>query len=246
MALPAASSTAGTCSIPSSAGRRVRVRGRGAARSMRGSHVGDGSARVRVVDAVILVGGEGTRLRPLTLARPKSMLPLVDRPFLAYLFQQLAAAGVTRVILSCGYLPDAIQGRFGERHLTACASSTPSSRAARHRRRDPLRGRRPGDRGVPGAERRRALRLRPRQPRGAPSRHRRPGHDRPHPGRGSEPLRARAHAADGSVLGFLEKPRPEEIDTNLINAGAYVLEPEVLDAIADDRRVTSSARSSRR
>jgi mannose-1-phosphate guanylyltransferase len=39
------------------------------------------------------------------------------------------------------------------------------------------------------------------------------------------------------VLGFLEKPKPEEIDTNLINAGAYVLEPDVLDAIAPDRRV---------
>ena len=40
-------------------------------------------------------------------------------------------------------------------------------------------------------------------------------------------------AADGSVLGFLEKPKPEEIDTNLINAGAYVLEP---DGARRDRR----------
>src|SRR4051812_50088660 len=65
------------------------------------------------MDAVILVGGEGTRLRPLTLAQPKSMLPLVDRPFLAYPFAQLRRAGADRVILSCGYLPEAIQAPFG-------------------------------------------------------------------------------------------------------------------------------------
>ena len=61
------------------------------------------------MDAVVLVGGEGTRLRPLTLERPKPVLPLLGRPLLAYVLERLAAAGVTRVIFGCGYLPDPIQ-----------------------------------------------------------------------------------------------------------------------------------------
>ena len=46
------------------------------------------------------------------------------------------------------------------------------------------------------------------------------------------------HSDDGRVLSFLEKPRPEEIDTNLINAGMYVLEPDVLDLIPPGRPVS--------
>jgi mannose-1-phosphate guanylyltransferase len=64
--------------------------------------------------AVVLVGGEGTRLRPLTLDRPKSMLPIAGRPFLLHFLDRLGAAGVERVILSCGYLPDAIQRVLGD------------------------------------------------------------------------------------------------------------------------------------
>ena len=64
--------------------------------------------------AVILVGGEGTRLRPLTLDRPKAMLPIGGRPFLAHMLERLAVAGVTRVVFSCGYLPDPIVAGFGD------------------------------------------------------------------------------------------------------------------------------------
>jgi NDP-sugar pyrophosphorylase family protein len=73
------------------------------------------------VIAVVLVGGQGTRLRPLTFHTPKPMLPLVDRPLLAYLFDQLQRAGVTRVILSCGYLPDPIRRHFGDGSGTGLA-----------------------------------------------------------------------------------------------------------------------------
>jgi NDP-sugar pyrophosphorylase family protein len=66
------------------------------------------------VIAVILVGGEGTRLRPLTLDRPKAMLPIGGRPFLAHMLERLAAAGVKRVVFSCGYLPDPIVAGFGD------------------------------------------------------------------------------------------------------------------------------------
>jgi mannose-1-phosphate guanylyltransferase len=66
------------------------------------------------VIAVILVGGEGTRLRPLTLDRPKAMLPICGRPFLAHMLERLATAGVKRVVFSCGYLPDPIVAGFGD------------------------------------------------------------------------------------------------------------------------------------
>ncbi len=52
--------------------------------------------------AVLLIGGFGTRLRPLTLARPKALLPVLNRPFLAYQLELLAEAGVTDVMLACG------------------------------------------------------------------------------------------------------------------------------------------------
>ena len=66
--------------------------------------------------AVILVGGLGTRLRPLTDLTRKDMLPLVDRPQLAYTFEHLRRFGVTRAIVSCGYLPTQIQEHFGDRY----------------------------------------------------------------------------------------------------------------------------------
>ena len=66
--------------------------------------------------AVILVGGQGTRLRPLTDRTRKDMLPLVDRPLLAFTFEHLARHGVERGVVSCGHLPDQIAATFGERY----------------------------------------------------------------------------------------------------------------------------------
>lgn len=63
--------------------------------------------------AVVLVGGEGTRLRPLTLDEPKPVLPIGGVPFVSLLLDRLAAAGVTKVILSCGYLPDRLRAGIG-------------------------------------------------------------------------------------------------------------------------------------
>jgi len=61
------------------------------------------------VQAIVLVGGEGTRLQPLTLTVPKPALTLVDRPFLAYMIEWLAGHGVTEVVLACGFLPDVLR-----------------------------------------------------------------------------------------------------------------------------------------
>jgi mannose-1-phosphate guanylyltransferase len=61
------------------------------------------------VQAIVLVGGEGTRLRPLTEAVPKPALTLVDRPFLAYMIEWLAGHGVSEIVLACGFLPDVLR-----------------------------------------------------------------------------------------------------------------------------------------
>ena len=61
------------------------------------------------MQAIVLVGGEGTRLRPLTETVPKPALTLVDRPFLAYMIEWLAGHGVSEVILACGFLPDVLR-----------------------------------------------------------------------------------------------------------------------------------------
>src|SRR5207247_3528937 len=66
--------------------------------------------------AVILVGGQGTRLRPLTDRTRKDMLALVDRPLLAYTLEHLARHSVDHAIVSCGYLPDQIGSAFGDRY----------------------------------------------------------------------------------------------------------------------------------
>ncbi len=61
------------------------------------------------MQAIVLVGGEGTRLRPLTASVPKPALTLVDRPFLAHMIEWLAGHGVTEVVLACGFLPDVLR-----------------------------------------------------------------------------------------------------------------------------------------
>jgi mannose-1-phosphate guanylyltransferase len=66
------------------------------------------------VQAIVLVGGEGTRLRPLTDEVPKPALTLVDRPFLAYLVEWLGGHGVSEAVLACGFLPDQLQEALGE------------------------------------------------------------------------------------------------------------------------------------
>ena len=66
------------------------------------------------MQAIVLVGGEGTRLRPLTDDVPKPALTLVDRPFLAYMVEWLASHGVEEVVLACGFLPDVLREALGE------------------------------------------------------------------------------------------------------------------------------------
>ena len=63
--------------------------------------------------AVILAGGEGTRLRPLTCNVPKPMVPILNRPFLEHMLSHLSGHGVEHAILTMWYLPDVIRSHFG-------------------------------------------------------------------------------------------------------------------------------------
>jgi NDP-sugar pyrophosphorylase family protein len=69
---------------------------------------------VSIRQAVILAGGEGVRLRPLTLDVPKPMVPVNNRPFLEYLVDMLRDNGITELVLLLGYLPDIVIKHFGD------------------------------------------------------------------------------------------------------------------------------------
>ncbi len=64
--------------------------------------------------AVVMAGGEGSRLRPLTLSRPKPMLPVVNRPVLGHILHLLKTHGIHDVVMTLQYLPSQIQDYFGD------------------------------------------------------------------------------------------------------------------------------------
>jgi mannose-1-phosphate guanylyltransferase len=66
------------------------------------------------VQALVLAGGEGTRLRPLTLTTPKPVMPLAGRPFLSFMLDWAHSHGVDEVILSCGFMSDAVKSVLGD------------------------------------------------------------------------------------------------------------------------------------
>ena len=66
------------------------------------------------MQALVLAGGEGTRLRPLTYTTPKPVMPLAGRPFLSFMLDWRARHGVDEVILSCGFLSDAVERVLGD------------------------------------------------------------------------------------------------------------------------------------
>ena len=68
------------------------------------------------MQAVVLAGGEGTRLRPLTTTVPKPVLPLAGRPFLTFMLDWLARHGVDDALLSCGYKWEEVARVLGDDH----------------------------------------------------------------------------------------------------------------------------------
>ena len=87
-----------------------------------------------VMKAVVLVGGEGTRLRPLTLTAPKQMLPIVGVPMIERVLGHLASHGVDEAVLSLGYLPDAFTEAYPEGTGRRAPHVRRRARAPRHRR----------------------------------------------------------------------------------------------------------------
>jgi len=184
--------------------------------------------------AILLAGGQGTRLRPLTLNTPKPVVPIFDRPFLTYqidLVKQVPE--IDEVVLSLNYQPEAIAAVFGDGdalgiRIRYVVEPEPLGTAG---------GIKFASRGLDGPivvfngdvltsiDLGAVIRLhRERQARATivltPV---------------DNPSAFGLVETDGrqNIKRFLEKPKPDEITTNRINAGIYVLEPETFDRIPD-------------
>jgi mannose-1-phosphate guanylyltransferase len=190
--------------------------------------------------AVVLVGGFGTRLRPLTYSLPKQMLPILDRPMIEHVIEHLGAHGVTEAVLSLGYKPDAFVHAYPngtcagvELHYavepepldTAGAIRFAAEHAGITERFVVVNGDVLTDLDVTalmafhderGAEGTIAL----------------------HPVDDPSAFGVVPTEPDGRVIAFVEKPPRDEAPTNLINAGTYVLEPSVLGRIETGRKVS--------
>jgi len=196
------------------------------------------SERAGLLQAVILVGGEGTRLRPLTYGTPKPMVPLFGVPFLERTLGRLRAAGVTEVLLASGYLPGAIRDHFGAgdgvgMRLSYFVEETPLGTAGAIRN---VAAEITGTFFVLNGDVLTSLDLR-----AMLAFHRaRGGIGTLHAIRVDDPSAFGCIVQDGTgrVTSFIEKPPREAAPTNEINAGTYLLEPGVLDAIPSGRAVS--------
>jgi len=189
------------------------------------------------MQAVILAGGEGTRLRPLTYTVPKPVLPLAGRPHVAYVIDWLVRHGVGDVVVSCGHLAEGMRSALAgiEPGVEVRYAEEPDARGTAGAIRfaeDLLGGRFLVLNGdvlcdldltalIEQHERTGARATIALYPVDDPS-----GYGLIH------------REEDGKITEFLEKPPPDQIDTDEINAGAYLLERSVLDRIPPDRAVS--------
>jgi len=192
------------------------------------------------VKAVVLVGGEGTRLRPLTLTTPKQMLPVVEQAMVERVLGHLAQHGIEEAVLSLGYRPDSFTEAYpdgviaGVRSKYAVEPSPLDTAGAIRFAADyagiddtfvVLNGDVLTDIDITSLV----------------------AFHRQHGAEGTialTPVDDPSHFGvvptddSGKVTAFIEKPPRDEAPTNLINAGIYVLEPSVLGRIAPDVRVS--------
>ncbi|WP_447039400.1 sugar phosphate nucleotidyltransferase [Streptomyces sp. DSM 118878] len=196
-----------------------------------------------MTEAILLVGGKGTRLRPLTVHTPKPMVPAAGVPFLTHQLARARAAGVEHIVLATSYLAEVFEPYFGDGselglHIEYVTETEPL--------------------GTGGAIRNVASRLRsaPDEPvlifngdiltgldiRALVDTHETSGADVSlHLTRVEDPRAYGLVPTDptGRVTAFLEKPQtPEEIVTDQINAGAYVFRRSVIDTIPAGRPVS--------
>jgi mannose-1-phosphate guanylyltransferase len=189
------------------------------------------------MQALILAGGEGTRLRPLTSTVPKPVVPLANRPFITYMLDWLAGHGFRDIVMSCGFLADGVRavlgsGQVGDLRIRYVEEPEPLGTAGPVKLAEPL------------LEERFAVlngdiltdfdlsRVRDF-----------------HVERGARATLTLVAVDDPSSYGlvltddehrvtdFIEKPQGEA-PTNLINAGMYVLERDVLAHIPEGRAVS--------
>jgi len=190
--------------------------------------------------AVVLVGGFGTRLRPLTNEVPKPMLPVLHRPMIVRLVERLAEGGVTDVVLALGFRPEPFRaafpdGRHGDVRVHYAVEPQPLDTggaiafAARTVGVDRTFIVANGDiitdldvSRLVDAHRRIGV---------AATIHLTPVDD-------PSAFGVVETDSDQIVRRFVEKPAPGETDSNMINAGTYVFEPEVLDLIVPDTPVS--------
>lgn len=180
---------------------------------------------------MILAGGQGTRLRPLTLARPKSIVPLLNTPFLHYQLALLQRHGIRDVVLACSFLVEPIRAQLGDGRelgvrLRYAVEEEPLGTGGGIRNAaDLTEGRLVVLNGdvLTDVDLTRMLHF--------------------HAARGARvsiyltPVQdPTAYGlveteADGRIQRFVEKPRPDEVTTNTINAGIYLLDRELVDLI---------------
>jgi NDP-sugar pyrophosphorylase family protein len=190
------------------------------------------------MQAVVLVGGEGTRLRPLTLLTPKPMVPVMNMPFLERTLRRLKAAGIDDVILPAGYLPEAITAYFGDgsslgMRVRYVIEETPLGTAGALKN---LESMIEGPFFVLNGDVLTSLDLTAM----AAAHRARGGIGMLHLIRVEDPsaFGCVVHDDAGRISSFVEKPKREEAPTNEINAGTYLFEREILDYIPAGRNVS--------
>ncbi len=184
--------------------------------------------------AVILVGGKSTRLLPLTCNLPKPMVPVLNRPFMEYVIEHLGRHGVREIVMAMNYLPEAIESHFGSgtalgSHIVYAVEKMPMDTAGAVKNcEDHLDGAFLVLNGDIFTELDITAMFRFHKARKAKAT------ICLTPVADPTPYGLIETDANSRVTRFLEKPKPEEITTNMINAGTYILEMDVLNYIPKD------------
>ncbi|WP_400255978.1 sugar phosphate nucleotidyltransferase [Methanomethylophilus alvi] len=190
------------------------------------------SSEVR--QAVIMVGGKGTRLLPLTLTRPKPAMPVLDKPFLKYLIESMADAGIEEIFLACGYKSDVLAHAIGDGsdmgvRIIYSDEDTPLGTGGAIKRLedrlDPVFLAANGDT-LTSVDI--AAQIREHFESGAAVTDSLSEVDDP-----SQAGVVRIDG-DGRILEFQDKPKREEACSNLVNSGVYVVDKKVLGYIPKD------------
>lgn len=185
------------------------------------------------MQALILAGGKGTRLRPLTMHTPKPIVPIANQPFLLYQLELLKRADVRDVILSLSYQPQKIEDKIGDGsdynvRVSYAVEASPLGTAGAYRNASALISETTvvfnGD-VLTDIDMNEVIRFH-RERKAAATIVLTPV---PNP----TAYGLVETEADGRVRRFLEKPKPEEVTCDTINAGIYILEPRVLDYVPE-------------